>query len=353
MKRKVFFIMASLGTGGSERVFWLLAQGFDKQLFEVFIVHLGSGKNVLSSVLDDVKVINLNTIKASKSIFKLLKLVRLEKPYAIFSTGAHINVLVSMMSIFVKTPVIVARESNVYSEMAKVVNRGFDIWIPLIEIFYRRFNWIICQSTEINSSFLKSFRLPIDKLKIIPNPVRVVQISNFQKKNEVNNIKLLIVARLAPEKMHNRLLEIFAALPTEFHLTIAGDGPCREKLETQIYKLGLEKRVILLGEVKNVDQLYQQHQLCLLCSVTEGFPNALLESIANGTPIVSFRVGGLSNLIIQGFNGYVIDQNDTDSYRLHIIKACGQTWDRKAMMQDIQNRFSLSKISSDYQALLN
>jgi len=354
MKKKVFFIMASLGTGGSERVFWLLAQGFDKQLFEVFIVHLGSGKAVLSSVLEDVKVININTIKAWKSFFKLSKLVWKEKPFAIFSTGAHINVLVSMMSIFVKTPVIIARESNVYSEMAKVVNKRFDIWIPLIEIFYPRFKWIICQSEEINSSFLKLFRLSVDKLKIIPNPVKAIEIDNIQdKQDRVNNTKILIVARLSPEKMHSRLLDIFAALPEEYHLTIAGEGPCREKLERQIYNLGLEKRVNLLGEVKNVNQLYQHHQICVLCSVTEGFPNVLLESIANGTPIVSFKVGGLSNLIIDGFNGYVIDQDDSESYRLHIIKACSQTWKRQEMMQDIQNRFSLSKISADYQALLN
>ncbi|RZK14896.1 MAG: glycosyltransferase, partial [Flavobacterium sp.] len=78
-----------------------------------------------------------------------------------------------------------------------------------------------------------------------------------------------------------------------------------------------------------------------------------LESIANGTPIVAFQVGGLSNLIIQGFNGYVIDQNNPESYKHHVIKACSQIWDKEDMMQDIQNRFSLNKIASDYQSLLS
>ncbi|RZK14817.1 MAG: glycosyltransferase, partial [Flavobacterium sp.] len=242
MKKKVFFIVASLGAGGSERVFWLLAQGFDKRLFDVFIVHLGQGKSVFSSVLNDVKVIDLETLRASKSFFKLLKLIRTEKPYAIFSTGAHINVLVSTISLFAKIPNIIARESNVYSEMADVRNKRFNFFKLLINIFYRRFNWIVCQSSEISSSFLTSFHLPPGKLKIIPNPVKEVPTNIVKTQQDLKSLKkVLIVARLAPEKMHNRLLDIFATLPSNYFLTIAGDGPCRERLVEQIHILGLSE----------------------------------------------------------------------------------------------------------------
>lgn len=354
MKKKVFFVVGSLGAGGSERVFWLLAQGFDKKLYEVFIVHLGQGKSFFSTDLGDVKVVNLQTLRASRSFFKLTRMIRKERPYAVFSTGAHINILMAIISLFVDIPFLIARESNVYQEMAKVNNRGFSIWIPLIEIFYRRFNWIISQSQEISSSFLTTFGLPERKLKIIPNPVNVECGTDFSDKefNE-GKINLLIVARLASEKMHSRLLSIFAALPKNFYLTIAGDGPCRDAITAQITEMKIGDRVMMLGEVENVNQLYQSHQVCLLSSVTEGFPNALLESIANGTPVVAFKVGGLSNLVIDGFNGYIIDQNDQESFRLHVLKASSRVWDRTAMVGDIKKRFSLNKIAVDYQSLIS
>ncbi len=354
MKKKVFFVVSSLGAGGSERVFWLLTQGFDKTQFEVFIVYLGGEKDMFSTNLENVRVINLMTFRASRSFGKLFALIKKERPYAIFSTGAHINVLVAIISLFVKIPFLIARESNVYREMAKVNNVKQRFWVPMIEIFYRRFNKIVCQSAEISSSFLNTFRLPQSSLIIIPNPVKALLPGISSIKSELNGKKkILIVARLATEKMHSRLLNIFAGLPNDFHLSIAGDGPCRAAITKQINALGIADRVCMLGEMEDVDKLYQNHQLCLLTSVTEGFPNALLESIANGTPVVAFRVGGLSNLVIEGFNGYTIDQHDDGAYAFHVQKACSQVWDHQAMMDDAQNRFSLNKIASCYQSLIS
>jgi glycosyltransferase involved in cell wall biosynthesis len=351
MKKKIFFVVSSLGAGGSERVFWLLAQGFDKELYEVFIVHLGSDKTAFSIVLDQVTVVDLKTVKASRSFSSFYRLVKKEKPYAVFSTGAHINILVALVSIIIYIPYKIARESNVYEEMANIKGNHIGLWGLLMSVFYRVFDHVVCQSVEMKISFLKKIRLPARKLIIIPNPV-LEYFPDKRVKYTDGIYKILIVARLAPEKAHFRLLDIMAKLPMHFYLTIAGDGPCRKELTQQIEKLGIGPRVMMLGEVDYVEQLLISHDVCVLTSLTEGFPNALLEAISHGTPVVAYKVGGLSDLIISGFNGYVVEQNNELAFAKRLQQACLSQWDHTAMIKDIQHRYALKKIANSYQALI-
>src|SRR5688500_1071993 len=98
MKKKVFFVVTSLGAGGSEKVFWTLSQGFNKKLFDVTVVLLDTRDNCFSMEVDGVRFIDLKSIRASRSFLKLFRLFKEEKPNAVFSTTDHINLLVSLVS---------------------------------------------------------------------------------------------------------------------------------------------------------------------------------------------------------------------------------------------------------------
>ena len=69
MKKKIFLIIASLGAGGSERVFWLLSQYFNKGDYKVTVVLLDGRQQSFPSNIDGVEFIDLKTVKASKSFF--------------------------------------------------------------------------------------------------------------------------------------------------------------------------------------------------------------------------------------------------------------------------------------------
>jgi len=119
MKKKVFFVVTSLGAGGSERVFWLLTQYFAKPEYAVSIVILNNEDKCFSTTIDGVNFIDLKTKKASRSFFNLYQLLKKERPYAVFSTTDHINVLVAMVSYLVKIPHLIARVSNNIDQMKK------------------------------------------------------------------------------------------------------------------------------------------------------------------------------------------------------------------------------------------
>lgn len=350
MKKKVFFILSSLTAGGAERVFWLLSQNLNKELYDVSIVILNSSQSFFSLDLKDLRVIDLKTIRASKSFFKLYRLLKNEKPYAVFTTGGQINMLVGFISLFVKIPHLIARPTNVFGKTINP-NRKERILGSFGKIFYRRFDKVICQSDEIKTSICAAYNLDPEKLIVIPNPVMPTDITKT-KMPEPTTVKLISVARLVPQKGHDRLLDVLAELPGNHVLTIAGDGPLREYLMQKAERLGLSHRVSFVGIVKNITSLLAKHDLFVLPSFKEGFPNAVIESLSVGTPVVAFKVGGVSAIITDDFNGYIVEEDDVKGFTRSIIKASNRMWDSEAIKDDITNRFAIGTIVSNYESLL-
>lgn len=349
--KKIFFIVSSLQAGGSERVYWLLSQYLDKSKYEVILVVLDSRNPFFSPEIDGVRVIELNSIRVSLSFSKILKLVRSENPHAVFTTGNHITALLSIVSVFCKIHILVAREANVLEIILPYGGfkaRILDFFVPVI---YKRIKFGICQSEEVKNSLIRNYHIPNGKLIVIPNPVLPTPI--IRTSHDWTGKRLIVVARLAKEKGLFRLLEIFRALPSDYTLTIAGEGPVKAELQKKLLALGLENRVKLAGVVPNITKVISEYDLMLLTSFTEGFPNVVIESLSVGVPVVSFNVSGISWIIRPGFNGYIIDQDDLQSFREHTIKACKAFWDSKAIKEDIIGRFGISKIAASYENLLS
>jgi len=347
-RKKIFFIVSSLSAGGAERVFWLISQNFDKCKYDVSIVLFNSNNAFFSMNLEGVRVIDLKTIKASLSFPKLYKLVKKEKPYAIFGTGNHINFLISLVSNFVKIRYIIARPSSISAEINQYSNLKGKIFDKFTKLFFRKFNRIICQSDEIRNSLSKVYKINSSKMVVIPNPVVV---SPLLKNSEPAN-RLIIVGRLTEVKGHIRLLDIFSMLPSFYSLSMAGDGELKERLIEKGADLNIGSRIHMLGQVSNVMEVIANHDVLVLTSYTEGFPNVVLESLSVGVPVVTFRVGGVSNFVVDDFNGYIVEQNDLIGFKNAIEKACSKEWNYNEIKMDIQTRFSLEKVVGMYQDLI-
>lgn len=351
MKQKIFFIVSSLTMGGSERVFWLLAQGFDKEKYDVSIVLLNSKNSFFSLDLENIRVIDLETIKSSRSFFKLYKLLNDEKPYAVYSTSGHINILVAFLSLFIQIPKLVARESNIPNEM--LLHEGFKakFWSHFVKLFYKRFKTIVCQSEEMKHSLHSFYKISPIKLVVIPNPVLISNATEVPSRLRLAK-NIIIIARLSIVKGHERLLDIFSKLPENYILTIAGDGEIRERILDKIRSLNLDSRVIFLGQVSDITEIIPNYDAVVLSSYTEGFPNVILESLSMGVPVITFRVGGITGLIKDGFNGYILEQDDHNGFAKQIIETCNRSWDHEAIRRHVYETHSLEKIVTRYEALI-
>jgi glycosyltransferase involved in cell wall biosynthesis len=117
------------------------------------------------------------------------------------------------------------------------------------------------------------------------------------------------VGCLSPRKDYVTLLEALAVLAgrgREFEALLVGDGPERSRLESRARDLGLAGRVTFAGERADVERLLESMDVFVLSSREEGIPNALLEAMSSGRPVVATAVGGTPEVVAAGESGWLV-----------------------------------------------
>ena len=133
----------------------------------------------------------------------------------------------------------------------------------------------------------------------------------YHVKRAENPRNIITVGRLMTQKNHKLLIEAFSKIAKEFpdeNLVIYGEGELRDTLETQSKKLGLEGRVKLPGATTNVAEKLSSAKVFVLSSDYEGMPNALMEAMAVGVPVISTDCpcGGPAMLIEEDSQGILV-----------------------------------------------
>ena len=120
-----------------------------------------------------------------------------------------------------------------------------------------------------------------------------------------------IVAKLSPVKNHSMFLEAAAAMTSQrddVEFLIVGDGPLRSRLEKKASELGLGGRVHFLGAQEDVPSILKLMDVFVLTSRSEGAPNAIVEAMASGLPVVATRVGGVPEIVVDGTTGLMVGE---------------------------------------------
>jgi glycosyltransferase involved in cell wall biosynthesis len=125
---------------------------------------------------------------------------------------------------------------------------------------------------------------------------------------------VLIVGRLSKEKDHLTLVRAMARLlpGSDFHLLIVGEGPNRASIESEVAHLGLPGRVTFTGLQPTAEPYYRIADLAVLSSLSEGSPNALLEAMAAGVPVVATAVGGIPEIVTDGESALLVRPSDLE-----------------------------------------
>jgi glycosyltransferase involved in cell wall biosynthesis len=118
------------------------------------------------------------------------------------------------------------------------------------------------------------------------------------------------VARLAPVKNHSDLLVAASTMPESVHVVLVGDGPSRAELEHLAAQLGIAWRVHFIGQVLGDANLHRYFDVSVLCSLSEGFPNAVIEAMAASKPVVATAVGGVADIVSHDVNGLLVQPRD-------------------------------------------
>jgi glycosyltransferase involved in cell wall biosynthesis len=134
---------------------------------------------------------------------------------------------------------------------------------------------------------------------------------------------------------------------------IVGDGPGREYLESRVRALGLRLSVRFLGHRNDAQRVLAAMDVFLLTSLSEGLPNAVLEAMACGVPIVSTRVGGVEELVDEGVSGFLVPVRDVDGIAAAVARLGADPMLRRRMGVAGQTKaraeFRLERMLDDYE----
>lgn len=301
----VLLLIPHLGGGGAERVVANLARYLSPKSYEV---HLGLVTQSVQTPKDLPPCSTTHSLGARRvrgSAWKLLRLVWQVRPAIILSGMAHLNLLVlALRPLFPPgTRVFVRQNGALAATLAAPGNP--KLARRIYAAAYKRADKVICQSGQMAKELESELGVISAKLVVLPNPIDIARIRESAAAADdllpSSDLHLLAVARLAPEKGIDLLLEAFAGVCRRFPtaiLRIAGSGSCEPALRTQCNTLGIEEKVRLLGNVAEPALLFASTSLFVLSSRHEGMPNALLEAAAAGLPIVALPASqGLVELL--------------------------------------------------------
>lgn len=161
----------------------------------------------------------------------------------------------------------------------------------------------ICNSHAGARELRRQESVPSRRIAVIPNSVGIpASVANVKRQPPTG----VVIANLLPYKGHADLVEALAALEVPPQMCFIGEGPEREKLTVLIKNRGLEHVIHLAGTVRLATRLLQKYQFAVLPSHEEGLPNAALEAMAAGLPIIATAVGGVPEIVADGVNGVLV-----------------------------------------------
>jgi glycosyltransferase involved in cell wall biosynthesis len=179
--------------------------------------------------------------------------------------------------------------------------------------------WVATSQTI--AADLTRWGVPSERVHSIPNGVEVPE--NIRRRRRNGVLQFVSIGRLDREKAVDQTIRAFAVVATDApaHLTILGDGPCREELESLSHHLGQAGRITFPGAVADVTPYLRDADVYLSSSVSEGMSNALLEAMSHGVVPVVSRVSGVADVVEEGVAGLVFPPGDEPTLAMRLQEA--------------------------------
>ncbi|MEX0918244.1 MAG: glycosyltransferase family 4 protein [Candidatus Paceibacterota bacterium] len=365
-KTKILFLITKSNFGGAQRYVFELATNLPKERYDVTVAFGGSG--ILKKKLESAGIRtceiksfqrDISLLKELRSLLELWRLFRSERPDIIHLNSTKAVGLGALVGRLTGVPFIV---STIHG------------W-PFLEPRHRLWRagaWFVSWISALlaHRIILVSEHDAAKRMPFVHHSVSVIHTSVpafttidreaaraalFDEQTieqHRSHVWLVSVAELTPNKNLITALQAIRAYNETAHqpifYTLIGDGELQAELMAYVREHALESSVAFAGYVEDARRHLSAFDLFLLPSHKEGLPYAILEAGAAGLPVIASNVGGIPEVVRDGYSGILIDPNQPDEI-VHALKTLisspelRSTYERN-LIQDIHQQFSLERM---------
>jgi len=328
---RLAILQQNLASGGCERMMINLATEWSKCGIPVDLVLVTREGAYLPLVPPEIRIIDLGARRTLTAVPPLVRYLHRERPRAMLSGLVHINTIAIIAKSIAPQTRVVISERNTPTLDKKDRHPATRLGYKLAPYLYPRADAIIAVSGGVADDLSASAGLARQRIEVINNPVITDQTLKLAREEFRHSWfepgappVILAAGRLAPAKDYPTLLRAFAKLrPTRScRLMILGEGSLLSELTQLAAELGIKRDVEFVGFVINPYAVMSQAALFVLSSRWEGSPNALVEAMACGVPVVATDCpSGPREILAGGKYGPLVLVGDVDGLAAAMVSA--------------------------------
>jgi glycosyltransferase involved in cell wall biosynthesis len=306
---RVVFLLPALDVGGAERVVARTVRRLDKARFEPIVAAFIRGSGRLLSELDGIETVVLGESRGPLLGWHLLRFLHRSHTDVLLTFMFHANTAGRLAGRLAGVPIIVSSE--------RVVG-----WESHWRIVVNRLTIHLTDAVTTNSSAGRDFwsrrlRHPIDNVHVIYNGVDLDQFPAHTSRRSLET-RFGVLARFHRANGHRWLLDGLRCLhdrtTAPWTCEFAGDGPERAYIENTVQQMGLSNRVIFSGFCRDASSFLRSLDAYIHPALVAGMPNAVLEAMATGLPVIATAVGGTVEAILHGATGWLVTPGDVETF---------------------------------------
>jgi len=352
---KIAYIIDTIHSlkAGTEKQLSEIVRRLDRDIFDPYLICLWKSPWMEHNALP-VKVFELgykglvkpNIAKVISSLVKIIK----KEQFDIMQTFFEDSILIGYVGAFFSgnNPILLSSRRDM--GMGDEEPWYHALYRKMYPLVFRGFHGIVVNGESVFGYAAQMSNVPYEKIKVIHNGISINEkteiIPQIFRDNPAD-IWIGIAANLKPIKRLDIFVEAFRKLlqlvdNLTIKAIILGEGPLRISLTKMLKEYDLSSHVFLAGSVDDVTVFLNRCNIGVLCSDREGFPNAVLEYMACGLPVVATRVGGNRELV-DHTNGICVPPGDP-----HALASALSTLCMSANMRNEKGLASKEKVRQEY-----
>ena len=294
-------------------------------------------------------------------IFKLIKIIKKYNISVVHTHEPKSDIIGYIASLFCDVKLISTVHGWISNSKRDTFYNKLDI------LLLKKFDKVIVVSNLMKSQLGKE-GIQVKKLELLYNSIVIENYRKFKSSNIIEKILnkklaepvIATIGRLNPEKGHKDFIDaINVVIKKGFSASfvLIGDGIEKNALQKSVKKYSLESHVFFTGYIQDIAKVYNEIDLLVLPSYTEGLPNVVLESLLMEVPVIATAVGGTPEILTHNQSGVLVEPGNFNELADSLINFLQNREKFSEMSKkgrgNITSKFNFARRTELYESLID